>query len=521
MSPSSVKKGYYAFVEVGEEITRLGHRCDFKETFPPDSEDYDIQRIIVKHGLPSKHGDYKELADPRGIIKKDSAKRTDFRGLFTVTIDGEYSKDFDDAVSLDVSGGMHRLYVHIADVSSFVKPGSPLDQEAQKRGTSFYIGNRVIPMLPEVLSNELCSLNAGQDRLTLTAELIIDRHGDLRNTAFHRGIINVDKRLTYAQADDLISGKGSSSLKKEIIRMNDLAVLLKKMRMTRGRVDLNLPNEEIIYDGGNTADIRFETRMASHRLIEEFMLSANEAASRTLREAAIPTLYRVHENISEEKIGALIGFFKTLGIRFDRGISIGCALQEIVDSVAGKNYEQVVNFIILRSFMQAYYGTEPVGHFGLGFKDYTHFTSPIRRYPDLVVHRCIKSLIGKTHPPYTKRELVTLGEINSASERVAVKAERDLVRLKACRILQGKKGTVYDVVVTSVSKYGINVAMIDKPIEGMVPMRFMTDDYYMVNEDEYTVIGRRLGRRFRIGDRLKAELVSADIDTMRIDFNII
>jgi len=293
------------------------------------------------------------------------------------------------------------------------------------------------------------------------------------------------------------------------------------MRMTRGRVDLNIPGEEIIYDAtGGTADLRFGTRLSSHRIIEEFMLSANEAASKTLREAGVPTLYRIHENIGEEKLTALAGFFRTIGVKFDRARGIGLALQEVVDAVAGKGYEQVVNFIILRSFMQAFYGSEPVGHFGLGFRDYTHFTSPIRRYPDLVVHRCIKSLLEGAKPPYTLAALDAMGEKNSASERLAMKAERDFYKLKSCRLMAGQVGRSFDVVVSSVSKYGLNVALIDRPVEGMVPMWTMTDDYYLVNEDEFTIVGKRLGRRFRIGDRLRAVLTGADIETLRLDFAI-
>lgn len=516
-----VTSGYFAFVSLLEEMTPRGQRCEISETFPPWNEGYDAQRIIVKHGLPSPHREYKELKNTKEIMERESAGRKDYRGLFTVTIDGEYSKDFDDAISLEQSGSMHRLYVHIADVSAFVRKGTQLDREALERGNSYYIGNQVVPMLPETLSNDLCSLKQGVDRLTLTAELIIDAKGNLRDMSFHRGIIKVDRRLTYTLAHDTVLGKNKeTALRKQLAPMDKLSQLLKKMRMTRGRVDLNIMNEEIIYDGEKTADIRFAQRLVSHRIVEEFMLSANEAASKLLREAAVPTLYRIHENISDEKLAALIDFFRTIGFKFDRGISTGLALQNIIDAVAGKEYEQVVNFIILRSFMQAFYGIEPAGHFGLGFRDYTHFTSPIRRYPDLVVHRCIKSLIDGARHPFSAGELATIGEKNSMTERLAMKAERDLVKLKACRLLSGSVGKVFDVVISSVSKFGLNVALIDRPIEGMVPMWTLTDDYYLVNEDEFTVIGKRLGKRFRIGDRLKAVLAGADINTLRLDFTL-
>ncbi len=516
-----VNTGYYAFVSLLEEMTPQGQKCEIKEAFPPDDESYDPQRIIVKHGLPGPHREYRELKNADEVIAGELKGRKDYRGLYTLTIDGASAKDFDDAISLENEGRCHRLYVHIADVSAFVRKGSPLDREALERGNSYYIGGRVVPMLPETLSNDLCSLKAGEGRLTLTAEMLIDPAGKLREMAFHRGIIRVDRRLNYEEAHEILNSKGRDSAKKTLLKMDRLSILLKKMRMTRGRVDLNIPGEEIIYGpAGGISDIRFGARLSSHRIIEEFMLSANEAASITLREAGIPALYRIHEKIGEEKLTALAGFFRTIGMKFDRSPGIGLALQKVVDAVAGKEYEQVVNLIILRSFMQAFYGSEPAGHFGLGFRDYTHFTSPIRRYSDLIVHRCIKSLLEGTKPPYTLAALDTIGEKISALERLAMKAERDFFKLTSCRLMAGQVGRTFDVVVSSVSKYGLNVALMDRPVEGMVPMWTMTDDYYMVNEDEFTIVGKRLGRRFRIGDRLKAVLTGADIDTMRLDFAI-
>lgn len=517
----SINTGYYALISIGDETTPWGQKCEVKEAFPPDDESYDAVRIIVKHGLPEKHKQYRELQNIDTIIENEIHGRKDYRNLFTITIDGETAKDFDDAISLEEEGALTRLYVHIADVSSFVKKGSPLDKEALIRGNSYYIGNRVVPMLPEILSNEYCSLKASVDRLTLSAELLIDEKGAVQDISFHRGIINVNRRLTYNEADALIKSKGRNEIKTILQKFDALTLRLKEMRLNRGRVDLNIPNEEIIYSNGSTTDILFGKRLISHRIIEECMLSANEAASKTLREAAIPTLYRIHETISDEKLTALKSFFKTLGLRFDSKVCVGGALQHIIDDAVGKEYEQVVNLIILRSFMQAYYGSEPVGHFGLGFRDYTHFTSPIRRYPDLVVHRCIKAFLDGAKPPYSVSTLDDIGEKTSASERVQMKAERDYVKLKACRLMNPRRGEQFDVVVTSVSRLGLNVSLIDRPIEGMVPLWTLTDDYYLVKEDEYTVVGKRLGRRFRIGDKLRAVLLNADIDTMHLDFKIV
>ncbi len=517
----SINTGYYAFVSICNETTPLGQKCEIQEAFPPEDESYDSMRIIVKHGLPDTHRSYRELQNISSIVQNELLGRKDYRDLYTITIDGETAKDFDDAISLEKEGKLQRLYVHIADVSSFVKKGSPLDRGALIRGNSYYIGDRVVPMLPEILSNEYCSLKAGVDRLTLSAELLIDEKGEVQEMSFHRGIIEVNRRLTYREADAIVKSKDRSEITTILQKFDALTLLLKEIRMKRGRVDLNIPNEEIIYDHGKIIDILFGKRLISHRIIEECMLSANEAASRLLRESGMPSLYRIHEKISEEKLSALINFFRSIGIRFDTKAPVGLALQHIIDGAMGKEYEQVVNLIILRSFMQAYYGSEPVGHFGLGFRDYTHFTSPIRRYPDLVVHRCIKALLDGTKPPYSVSALDDIGEKTSSAERVQMKAERDYVKLKACRLMNSRRGEQFDVVVTSVSRLGMNVSLIDRPIEGMVPLWTLTDDYYLVNEDDFTIVGKRLGRRFRIGDKLRAVLLNADIDTMHLDFKII
>jgi ribonuclease R len=303
--------------------------------------------------------------------------------------------------------------------------------------------------------------------------------------------------------------------------MHELAVILKEHRMRQGRLDLNITDPEFIYEGNALVDLIATQRLKSHLIIEEFMLSANETVSRALREFSIPTLYRIHENISEEKLLALQKFLQSLGISLNRRISIGNALQEVIDRVRGREYEDVVNFIILKSLMQAYYGVEPLGHFGLGFRDYTHFTSPIRRYPDLVVHRCLKSHIDRLPHPFTRDELVPVGTRSSEMERVAQNAERDLFRLKSCRFMAGRVGEEFDAVISGVAKFGIFVTLLEKPVEGMVPLRYLTDDYYLVNEDEFTVIGKRLGRRFRLGDCVSVRLAGVEVETMRIDFEML
>ncbi|MGB4268367.1 MAG: ribonuclease R [Spirochaetota bacterium] len=522
ITKENIKTGVLAIVTVKNSFIQNYQECTINALIEHE-EQYDVQRIVGKYSLPGAHPEYKHIENiVQYVHPHEHNNRKDFRKLLTVTIDGETAKDFDDAISLEYKKGIYTLYVHIADVSAYVYKDDAIDKEAYNRGTSYYLGNTVIPMLPEKLSNDLCSLKAGVDRLTLSVMLQFDEHGNYRKHEIHRGIINVDQRLTYNVAQDILNSKKRSAIKTMLQHAKDLAQKLKAKRLSNGRVDLNLADAEMIFDNNaSIADIAFATRLDSHMIIEEFMLSANEVVSRVLRENNVPALYRIHEPIALEKFIALQNFLKTLGITLKEEDNPGLTLQKVIDSVAQKEYQQVVNFLVLKSLMQAYYGPTPLGHFGLGFKDYTHFTSPIRRYPDLIVHRCIKSLIDRDKPPYSPDELSIIGEQSSKLERVAQSAERDLLKLKACRLLEDKIGEEFEGIISGVTRFGFYVSLLDKPMEGMVPLKFLTDDYYLVNEDDYTVIGRRLGRRFRLGDLVKVILRNVDTNFMRIDFDVV
>ncbi len=491
--------------------------------FDEDDESFDLTRVKIKHTLPADHSDYAELGRFVGVKNPvDRAPRKDYAGLFTVTIDGADAKDFDDAISVEYKKGIYYLYVHIADVSAYVAKDGELDREARSRGTSFYLGRDVIPMLPEKLSNDLCSLVQGKKRLTMTAEMQFDARGMLLGCNFFRGIIKSDRRLTYDQAQDIIEKPGKSRLDRNVALMQKLASLLYERRIEGGSLDLELPEEKLVFDkDGKIRDIRFAARLSSNRLIEEFMLCANIVVSRTLREQQVPTLYRIHEDISEESMDKLKQFLRVFNIRTPDRKEEHTFIQQVISGASGRPYEAVVNLVVLRSLMQAYYGIEPVGHFGLAFDDYTHFTSPIRRYPDLVVHRCLKGYIDGKRSVYSEEELIPIGEKSSEMERIAQRAERDLVKIKTCRLMKDRVGETFTALVSGIAKSGFFVTCDEMPLEGMVSLRSLGDDYYVVEEDRYRITGRSNGRRFTLGDAVVVRLSGVDIDRMMIDFEIV
>lgn len=495
--------------------------CTVIKIIRTEDESSDFERLAVKHSLPGAYSDFGSRENfQKSVSSVEMLNRKDYRDILTFTIDGEDAKDFDDAVSIIREGDNFRLFVHIADVSAYVKKGSPLDREAYSRGTSYYLVNRVIPMLPEVLSNDLCSLREGEDKLVLSVEVLVNSRGDYLDTEFHRGIIKSDKRLTYNIASDIIENEKLSPYYESLNIMFGLASALKENRMKRGRIDLNLSDVKIIYKDGNVSAIKIAERLKSHMIVEEFMLTANEIVSMELTKKGIPSLYRVHERMSEESIEALKKFVKLFHFKIEGRGNIGVEIQKVLDKIKGLESEYVVNLVVLKSMMQANYGPAPDGHFGLGFADYTHFTSPIRRYPDLVVHRCLKNLMDGTSPDYSAAELSVIGEKTSELERVAQKAERDLVKIKSCRILSDRVGEVFEAVISGIAKHGFFVTLLEMPIEGMVPLRNLHDDYYNVNESDFSITGRKKGKIYSLGNKLKIRLVKADIDNMRIDFEL-
>jgi len=508
--------GDFAKIQLQKEAVKNRYKCKILKIIKQDNDNLDFERIVAKHNLPKKYEKLKKFSPPHF----DIVSREDFRNYFTVTIDGDDSKDFDDAISLRMDGENYLLYVHIADVSEFIKKNSSLDKEALKRGNSYYLGNQVISMLPEELSNGLCSLKAGEDRLTLTCKMKISPKGDVLEYKFYKSVIRVNKRLTYKIAEDIIKSKSIGKQARALKKMYKLSKILKEKRLAEGRIDLNIPDYKMVYENRKVKSIEFLQRLESHKLIEEFMLTANEAAAKFLKNNKIPSLYRVHESIGEEKMAALEKFMGLLQVNFKNGKNLGKILQKILTKYNDNEKEQVINLVILKSMMQAAYSPEPIGHFALGFEDYTHFTSPIRRYADLVVHRTIKDFMLNKKFTYKTTELRYIAQQISDLERVAQKAERDLYKLKACKLMQDRIGEKFSGIVSGVIKSGIFVSLLDIPIEGMVPLKNLTDDYYLVQEDDFSVVGKKYGRRFTVGDKINIILDVVDPILLRIDFII-
>jgi ribonuclease R len=503
----------------------------------PGDPGIDSELIIEEHELPVKFS-RPALAEAAAVPQEVSPLlrkgRRDLRDLPTVTIDGEKARDFDDAISIEKYRSGWRLWVHIADVAQYVKEGSLLDQEAYQRGTSVYLPDRAIPMLPEQLSNGICSLNPKVDRLTLTAEMDFDASGGIVRHDIYESVINSNERMTYTDVRRILVDRDQSArsryapLLHRFELMAELMEVLRVKRAKRGSIDFDLPEPEIVLDlqGQMTDIIRAERNMA-HQLIEEFKLAANETVAGHLAALEIPVIYRVHEEPSEEKMADLVDFLGTIGVALPPAGKLKPRhIQKAIASVKGTPEESLVNTVVLRTMKQARYSEENIGHFGLAAETYTHFTSPIRRYPDLIVHRIVKNAIrGKYRTEESIEELAEAlppAAVHcSQRERLAMEAERDVIAMLKVRFMEDKLGETYDGIITGVTQFGLFVQLRELFVEGLVHVSSLKDDFYHYIENRHCLRGERRKRIYRIVDRIRVRVDRVDLGRKRIDFSLI
>lgn len=501
---------------------------------PADAPHMDAVSICHRYGLdPVFPREVLREAEriPASVTPVDLVGRRDLRDWTIVTIDDEDARDLDDAVSLErMPGGRWRLGVHIADVGYYVPEGSALDREAYRRGTSVYLPDFVIPMLPPRLSNGICSLNPHQDRLTLSVVMEIDGSGEVIDYEIFPSVIRTTERMTYtAVRRILVDGDPEvkaryAPLVDTFRAMETLCLTLRRRRLARGAIDFNIPETKVILgQDGRPADIRRRERSIAEQIIEEFMLITNETVATHFHHLGVPFIYRVHEKPDEEKIAALQEFLQTLGysIRGLPRIHPG-ALQEVLDQVAGKSEERLVNMVMLRSMKQARYAPAMLGHFGLASPNYTHFTSPIRRYPDLFIHRIIREVI--TTGGLSERRARALCEVlpavaqqASERERVAMEAEREAVDGKKIAFMQDKVGQVYPGIISGVTAFGLFVEL-ENTVEGLLPLTNLTDDYYLYEDRAYRLVGQRTGKIYRLGDPMTVRVVRVSPQDRQIEF---
>ncbi|MGL5692987.1 MAG: ribonuclease R, partial [Peptostreptococcaceae bacterium] len=497
----------------------------------------EIDSIVKAHGLPEEFPkkvleEAEFVAQP--IPEEEIERRLDIRDLKTFTIDGEDAKDLDDAISIEqLDNGNYKLGVHIADVTHYVKEKSKLDKEALKRATSVYLVDKVIPMLPRTLSNGVCSLNPFEDKLTLSIFMEINDKGEVVKHDIRETVINSKARMTYTEVSDILQ-KDDELLKKTFAHMVDdfymsekLARILMKRRERRGAIDFDFPEAKIILNKeGEVVDIKHYERRISNRIIEEFMLVSNETIAEHYFWLGLPFVYRIHETPAAEKMEQLSKFVATFGymIKGDLEEVHPKALQSIVENIKGKREEEAISTILLRSLKQARYEPTCVGHFGLAAKYYTHFTSPIRRYPDLQIHRIIKEQLNDKITQKRQDQLKNIVDYastqSSERERAAELAERDVHDYyKACYMVD-KVGEEFDAVVSSVTNFGMFVEL-ENTIEGLVRLADMSDDYYIYDENTYTIIGERTKKTFRIGDPVRIRVERVNVDFREIDFRLL
>jgi ribonuclease R len=526
----------------------------------PDDFGVDVEIVIRKHHIPHEFPEpviAQARAIPASVSEDELQRRRDFREFDIVTIDGETARDFDDAVWVDrLKNGNYALHVHIADVSHYVLPGTPIDKEALLRGTSVYFPDRAVPMLPVELSTDICSLRPEVDRLVLSALLEIDHRGDVVRQEFTEGVIRSKHRMTYTNVHKILEGDADlraqyGDMLDRFELMRELALILNRKRTRRGSIDFDLPEPLIEFDEfGEMTGVTRSPRNFAHRIIEEFMLAANEAVAGDLEDAGVPSIYRIHEQPDPKRVAD----FEEIAVTFGYSLGIGAIpvkkygvvdkrrdgrkvrkdivlpgeinlssrnYQKLIKQIEGKPEERILSYLMLRSLKQARYSEENKGHFALAAASYTHFTSPIRRYPDLMVHRILKRRLQGENPRWSDAQLRTISSDCSDTERRAAEAERELVEWKKAKFMIDRVGEEFDGLIISTAKFGFFVELSELYVEGIVPIDTLPGERFLYHENTRKIIGERSRRQFSIGDRIRVQLDRVDAVEKKLIFSVL